>query len=48
MGQGVAGVEPTGKSITEATFEAAGKSQGMTKQQAMEETYTLLKKVLNK
>jgi hypothetical protein len=48
MGQGIAGVDPNGKSITDKTFEEAGTSQGMTKKQAMEETYKLLKKILNK
>jgi hypothetical protein len=48
MGQGNAGADPNGKSITNKTFEKAGESQGMTKEQAMEETYTLLKKVLGK
>lgn len=46
MGQGHAGAEPTGKSITTKTFEEAGKSQGMTTHQAMEETLKLLKKEL--
>lgn len=46
MGVGNAGVDANGKSITDKTFEEAGKSQGMTKKQAQEETYKLLKKVL--
>lgn len=48
MGQGSAGKDPEGKSITDETFEEAAKSQGMTKQQAQEETYKLLKQVLKK
>jgi hypothetical protein len=48
MGVGNAGVDPNGKSITDATFEEAAKSQGMTKKQAQEETFKLLKKVLGK
>jgi len=48
MGAGNAGVDPDGKSITDKTFEEAGKSQGMSKQQAMEETYKMLKQVLKK
>lgn len=46
MGQGVMGVDPEGKSITDQTFEVSAKSQGMTKKQAQEETLKLLKKVL--
>lgn len=46
MGQGHAGVDPDGKSITTKTFEAAASSQGMNKKQAMEETKKLLDKVL--
>ena len=48
MGAGNAGVDPNGKSITDKTFEEAAKSQGMTKEQAMKETYKLLKQVLKK
>lgn len=48
MGQGNAGLDPNGKSITTKTFEEAAKSQGMTTEQAMEETYKLLSKVLKK
>lgn len=48
MGQGHAGVEPDGKSITNKTFEAAAASQGMTVKQAMEETYKLLSEELKK
>lgn len=47
MGVGDAGVKD-GKSITTKTFEEAGKSQGMTTEEAMEETYKLLKDVLKK
>ena len=48
MGVGHAGHDDHGKSITDLTFEEAAKSQGMTKKQAMEETYKLLKKILKK
>ncbi len=48
MGQGNAGAEPSGKSITNKTFKAAADSQGMTERQAQEETYKLLGKVLGK
>lgn len=48
MGQGIAAKDPNGKSITDETFEQAGKSQGMSKEQAMEETFKLLKEQLNK
>jgi len=47
MGQGHAGVNPNGKSITNKTFKAAAESQGMTEEQAKKETLKLLKKVLN-
>jgi hypothetical protein len=36
------------RNITVKTFEEAAKAMGQTKEQAMEETYKLLKKVLNK
>lgn len=48
MGQGNAGFDQHGKSITTKTFEEAAKSQGMTTKQAMEETLKLLKKELEK
>jgi hypothetical protein len=48
MGQGNAGVDPNGKSITTKTFEQAAASQGMTTEEAMEETYKLLGEVLKK
>lgn len=48
MGQGHAGVDLNGKSITNKTFEAAAKSQGTSVDEAKEETFKLLKKVLNK
>lgn len=48
MGVGNAGKDPVGKSITDQTFEEAAKSQGMTKKQAQEETFKLLKRVLKK
>ncbi len=47
MGQGSAGVDPNGKSITNKTFEAAAKSQGMSSEDAKKEALKLLKKVLN-
>ncbi|HSX40373.1 MAG TPA: hypothetical protein VLF68_02050 [Candidatus Saccharimonadales bacterium] len=46
MGQGNAGVDPNGKSITNKTFKAAADSQGMSEQDAKKETLKLLKKVL--
>lgn len=46
MGEGNAGVDPNGKSITDKTFQVAAKSQGMDEKQAKEETLKLLKKVL--
>ncbi len=46
MGQGNAGVDPNGKSITNKTFDAAAKSQGMNRQEAMKEALKLLKKEL--
>lgn len=48
MGLGNAGVDPEGKSITDKTFAAVAESQGMTTQEAQEETYKLLKKILKK
>ena len=47
MGEGNAGVDPEGKSITNKTFKAAAQSQGMNELQAKKETLKLLKKVLN-
>lgn len=46
MGQGHAGKDPGGKSITEETFKVAAESQGMTVEEAKIETYKLLKKTL--
>lgn len=46
MGQGHAGFDKDGKSITNKTFEEAAKSQGQTIEQAKKETLKLLKKVL--
>lgn len=48
MGGGNAGLDEGGKSITTKTFEEAAKSQGMSANQAMEETYKLLKQTLKK
>lgn len=46
MGQGHAGVDPDGKSITTKTFEVAAQSQGMSSEEAKKETLKLLKKDL--
>ena len=46
MGQGNAGVDANGKSITNKTFEAVAKSQGMSDENAKKETLKLLKQVL--
>ncbi len=46
MGQGNAGVDPNGKSITNKTFDQAAKAQGMSREDAMKETLKLLKKEL--
>jgi len=46
MGQGHAGFDPDGKSITNKTFEEAAKSQGMNSDEAKKNTLKLLKKVL--
>jgi hypothetical protein len=46
MGQGVAGVDKEGKSITTKTFEVAAASQGMTTKEAMEETRKLINQVI--
>jgi len=48
MGQGNAGLDSEGKSITTKTFEVAAESQGMTTEEAMEETYKLLSKIFKK
>ncbi len=47
MGQGSAGVDPNGKSITNKTFEEAAKSQAMNPEDAKKETLKLLRRVLN-
>lgn len=47
MGQGHAGVDPNGKSITNKTFQAAAKSQAMSDEDAKKNALELLKKVLN-
>lgn len=47
MGQGSAGVDPNGKSITNKTFKVAADSQGMTEEEAKKQTLGLLKKTLN-
>ncbi|MBI4097381.1 MAG: hypothetical protein HY428_03120 [Candidatus Levybacteria bacterium] len=46
MGQGNAGVDPNGKSITNKTFVEAAKSQGMSVEDAKREALKLLKKEL--
>ena len=46
MGQGNAGSDPNGKSITNKTFEEAAKSQGMNAEDAKRETLKLLKEEL--
>jgi len=48
MGQGHAGVDPKGKSITLETFKVAAAAQGMTVKQAMEETKKLIEEELKK
>lgn len=47
MGQGHAGVDPNGKSITDKTFKVAAQSQGMSEEEAKKEALKLLQKVLN-
>lgn len=47
MGQGNAGVDPGGRSITNKTFQVAAASQGMSEEEAKKEALKLLKKVLN-
>ena len=46
MGKGHAGVDPDGKSITNKTFEAAGKSQKMDDKKTKKNTLSLLKKLM--
>lgn len=46
MGQGSAGVDPNGKSITTKTFQAAATSQNMSEEDAMKFTFELLQKQL--
>lgn len=46
MGQGNAGADPNGKSITNKTFQVAAESMGMSEEEAKQETLKLLKKVL--
>lgn len=46
MGKGHAGVDPDGKSITNRTFMAAGKSQHMTDKETKINTLSLLQKLL--
>lgn len=46
MGEGHAGVDPNGKSITSKTFKAAAESMNMSEEDAKKETLKLLKKIL--
>jgi len=46
MGEGHAGAEPAGKSITNRTFEAAGKSMEQSTDEEKRHALDLLKKVL--
>lgn len=46
MGQGHAGVDPNGKSITNKTFKVAADSQAMTDEEAKKNALELLKRVL--
>lgn len=48
MGQGHAGVDPNGKSITNKTFKAAADSQGMTEEDAKKNALELLQKQATK
>lgn len=48
MGQGNAGVDADGKSITSKTFKASAASQNMTEEEAKKNTLELLKKELEK
>lgn len=48
MGQGHAGVDPNGKSITTKTFQAAAQSQGMSEEEAKKNALDLLQKTLKK
>ncbi len=47
MGQGHAGVDPNGKSITNKTIKVAADSQGMSEKDTKKEILKLLKKELN-
>lgn len=47
MGQGHAGVDTNGKSITAKTFKSAADSQGMSEEEAMKHTFDLLKETLH-
>lgn len=46
MGQGHAGVDPNGKSITNKTFKVAADSQGMTEEEAKKNALEMLQKQL--
>lgn len=46
MGKGHAGVDQDGKSITNKTFEAAGKSQNMDDKKTKKNTLSLLQKLM--
>lgn len=46
MGRGHAGVDDHGTSITNKTFEAAAKGEGMSPKEAKKNTLDLLKRIL--
>ncbi|MBI4009057.1 hypothetical protein HY357_02390 [Candidatus Roizmanbacteria bacterium] len=48
MGKGHAGVDPHGTSITNKTFKAAAKGEGMSEEDAKKNALELLKKELMK
>lgn len=48
MGQGHAGVDPNGKSITNKTFQVAADSQGMSDEEAKKNTLELLQQNIKK
>lgn len=47
MGKGHAGVDPNGTSITNKTFRAAAKAEGMSDEDAKKNALELLQKVLS-
>lgn len=46
MGKGHAGVDPSGKAITNKTFKAVAEAEGMSEEDAKKETLKLLKRTL--